>query len=27
VLRDGRRRTYKVAVQRLEDRPRTRRNG
>jgi serine protease Do len=27
VLRDGRRQTYKVAVQRLEDRPRTRRNG
>jgi serine protease Do len=26
VLRDGQRRSYKVAVQRLEDRPRTRRN-
>jgi S1-C subfamily serine protease len=25
VLRDGRRRSYKVVVQRLEDRPRTRR--
>ena len=27
VLRDGRRRAYKVVVQRLEDRPRMRRNG
>jgi serine protease Do len=27
VLRDGKRRTYKVSVQRLEDRPRLRRNG